>query len=175
MCPALRTFLCKTNFMKPILKNLILCMVVTTGMGSGQAQGREAAGPHQGADAASQSQGAQTAGLPRGMDAAPPTRLLRHVVLFQFNPGTPQDTITTIREAFEALPESIPGIQGFEWGLNNSPEGLNKGFTHCFLLTFHSEADRDAYLPHPKHKAFGDLLGPHLADVLVVDYWTGGE
>ncbi|MGE5945005.1 MAG: Dabb family protein, partial [Flavobacteriales bacterium] len=56
--------------------------------------------------------------------------------------------------------------------LNNSPEGLNKGFTHCFLVTFDSEEDRAVYLPHPAHKAFIDILSPHLDDVLVIDYWN---
>jgi len=99
-------------------------------------------------------------------------RLLRHVVLFSFREGTPPEKIAEIERTFEALPSKIAAIRGFEWGLNNSPENLNKGFTHCFTLTFASEEDRATYLPHPDHKAFGEVLGPHLADVLVVDYWT---
>ena len=74
--------------------------------------------------------------------------------------------------AFVALPSKIAEIKDFEWGLNNSPEGLDKGFTHCFFLTFDSEEGRAVYLPHPAHKAFGKVLGPHLEDVLVLDYWT---
>lgn len=99
-------------------------------------------------------------------------QVLRHVVLFKFRDGTPEEKIGEIEAAFSQLPEKIALIRSFEWGLNNSPEGLNKGFTHCFFLTFASEDDRDAYLPHPDHKAFGALLGPWLEDVLVVDYWT---
>ena len=75
-------------------------------------------------------------------------------------------------QAFVALPEKIPQIRAFEWGTNNSPEGLNKGLTHCFLLTFNSEEDREIYLPHPDHKAFGALLQDILEDVTVVDYWS---
>ena len=101
-----------------------------------------------------------------------PERLLRHVVLFSFKPDTPVDKIVEIETAFRELPSKIPEIKGFEWGTNNSPEGLDKGFTHCFFLTFHSEADRSTYLPHPDHKAFGALLKPFLENVLVVDYWT---
>jgi hypothetical protein len=56
--------------------------------------------------------------------------------------------------------------------MNNSPEHLNQGFTHCFFLTFKSEKDREVYLPHPAHKEFGRVLGPHLDKVLVIDYWT---
>ena len=53
-----------------------------------------------------------------------------------------------------------------------SVENLQQGFTHCFVVTFLSEADRTKYLPHPAHKEFGKILGPHLDKVLVVDYWT---
>lgn len=98
--------------------------------------------------------------------------LLRHVVLFKFKEGTSAEDIKKVENAFTALPSKISQIQGYEWGLNNSPEGLEKGFTHCFFLTFKSEEDRAAYLPHPDHKAFGAVLGPHLDDVLVIDYWT---
>jgi len=97
---------------------------------------------------------------------------LRHVVLFKFKEGTAAADIAKVEAAFTALPGKIPQIKGYEWGTNNSPEGLDKGFTHCFFLSFDSEEDRAIYLPHPDHKAFGDVLGPHLDDVLVVDYWT---
>jgi len=98
--------------------------------------------------------------------------VLRHVVLFKFKDGTSSGEIKKVATVFSALPSKIPEIKGYEWGLNNSPEGLEKGFTHCFFLTFNSEEDRAIYLPHPDHKAFGEVLGPHLDDVLVVDYWT---
>ena len=100
------------------------------------------------------------------------TKTLRHVVLFKFKEGTTAEERKGVEAAFAALPAKIPEIVAFEWGTNNSPEGLDKGFTHCFFLTFKSEADRDAYLPHPDHKTFGEIAGPHIEDVLVVDYWT---
>ncbi|MFN3784714.1 MAG: Dabb family protein [Spirosomataceae bacterium] len=99
-----------------------------------------------------------------------PTKL-RHVVLFKFKEGASATEIAKVEAAFKALPSKIKEIRDFEWGLNNSPEGLNQGFTHCYFLTFSSEADRAIYLPHPDHKAFGALLGPVLDKVLVVDYW----
>ena len=97
---------------------------------------------------------------------------LRHVVLFKFKESASAADIAAVEAAFAALPAKIPQIRGFEWGVNNSPEGLDKGFTHCFLLTFDSEEDREIYLPHPDHKAFGMALGPVLEDVHVLDYWT---
>jgi len=97
---------------------------------------------------------------------------LRHVVLFKFKDSATTEDIKNVEAAFNGLPGKISQIKSIEWGLNNSPEGLNKGFTHCFFLTFDSEEDRAVYLPHPDHKAFGKLLEPLLDDVLVVDYWA---
>ena len=98
--------------------------------------------------------------------------MLRHVVLFKFKDSASPDDIKKVEDAFRQLPSKIKQIKGYEWGTNNSPEGLSQGLTHCFLLTFESEADRAIYLPHPDHKAFGKLLGPYLDKVTVVDYWT---
>lgn len=98
--------------------------------------------------------------------------VLRHVVLFKFKDGTTPEQVNKIEQAFAALPNKIKGIVRLEWGTDVSPEGKAQGFTHCFLLTFRSEADRDAYLPHPAHKEFGSIVGPHLDKVCVVDYWT---
>lgn len=100
-------------------------------------------------------------------------KVLRHVVLFKFKDNTSKEDIKKVEDAFRALPSQIKEIKDFEFGTNNSPEGLDQGFTHCFFLTFKSEADRAVYLPHPAHKAFGKVLGPHLDKVLVVDYWVG--
>ena len=99
-------------------------------------------------------------------------RVLRHVVAFKFRDGASPAKIKEVENAFRALKEKIPAIASLEWGTNNSPEKMNKGFTHCFILTFRSEKDRDIYLPHPDHQAFGKILGPVMADAFVIDYWT---
>lgn len=102
-----------------------------------------------------------------------PNPKLRHVVLFSFKASSSSSEIKMIEDAFRALPSKISEIKGFEWGLNNSPENLHQGFTHCFLVTFDSEKAREDYLPHPAHKEFVAILGPHLERVLVFDYWAG--
>jgi hypothetical protein len=95
---------------------------------------------------------------------------VRHVVLLKFKDGTAEADVKKVEDAFRALREKIPEVRRLEWGTNVSPEKLNQGFTHCFFLTFRSEKDRDAYLEHKEHKAFGGVLRPHLDKVLVVDY-----
>ncbi|MEZ6123210.1 MAG: Dabb family protein [Planctomycetaceae bacterium] len=101
-------------------------------------------------------------------DAKP---VLRHAVFFSFKDESSAADVRKVVDAFRALPSKIDAIRDFSWGVNNSPEGLNDGFTHCFLLTFADEAGRAAYLPHPAHKEFGNVLRPHMKDVFVVDYW----
>lgn len=105
-------------------------------------------------------------------DAPAKDAKLRHVVAFKFKDTVPKEKIKEVEEAFRALKGLISEIVSYEWGTNNSPEKLDKGFTHGFILTFRSEKDRDAYLVHPEHKKFGALVGPVLADVFVIDFWA---
>ena len=100
------------------------------------------------------------------------SRKLQHVVCFKFNADATTDQIRKVEKAFVALKKKIPQIIALEWGINNSPEGLNKDFTHCFIVTFQDEKGRSAYLPHPEHKAFVSILKPILADVMVIDFWV---
>jgi len=102
----------------------------------------------------------------------PNQKMLRHVVLFKFKDSSSIEDIQSVESAFRNLKNEIPEIKGFEWGTNNSPEGLNDGFTHLFFVSFTSEEDRAVYLPHPKHKEFIEILKPHLDKALVVDYWA---
>ena len=103
------------------------------------------------------------------------SKRLRHVVLFQFKEETTSAQIQEVVDAFCALPGKIDVIRGFEWGTDVSVEGKADGFTHCFFLTFNSEADRDTYLPHPAHREFGTIVRPHVAKVQVFDYWAEGS
>lgn len=120
-------------------------------------------------------QQAPTPPAPPAAPAAPetPARELRHVVLFKFKDGLSADTIHSIETAFKNLKSQIPSIRHFEWGTNNSPEQLAQGFTHCFLVTFASEKDRDEYLPCAAHQAFVNTYAkPYVDKVCVVDFWA---
>ena len=97
---------------------------------------------------------------------------LQHVVSFKFKSSASSEDIKKVEDAFRALKEKIPQMVKLEWGTNVSKEKRDKGFTHCFIVTFKSEADLDTYIAHPDHKAFGKTLGPVLEDVFVIDFWT---
>ena len=99
-------------------------------------------------------------------------QVLRHAVFFSFKDGTSEADVQSVVDAFRALPAKIDSIVDLQSGVNNSPEGKDDGFTHCFLLTFDDEAGRAAYIPHPAHSGeFADILRPHMDKVFVIDYW----
>jgi hypothetical protein len=97
---------------------------------------------------------------------------LRHVVMFKFKETSSAADVKKVEDAFHGLKDKIKQINAYEWGTNNSPEGLDNGFTHIFFVTFNSEEDRAVYLPHPDHKAFVEVLKPHLDKDMVLDYWA---
>ena len=99
-------------------------------------------------------------------------KLLRHVVIFKFKDSSSEEDIKKVAETFAALYGKVPQVKAFEWGINNSPEHFNEGFTHCFILSFSSEKDLADYQLDPAHKAFQQVLKPHMDKVFVVDYWV---
>ncbi len=107
-----------------------------------------------------------------GAAAAQSSGHVRHVVVFKYKDTATPAQIEEITKAFAALAEKIPGIVAFEHSVNNSPENLNQGFTHVYMVTFVDAAARDAYLPHPEHQAFGKILRSSgiFEGAFVVDY-----
>ncbi len=98
--------------------------------------------------------------------------MLRHVVMFGWKPEVPADKVREIEDAFRALPAKIPQVAAFEWGTDVSVQGFSRGFTHCFVVSFASEADRDGYQAHPDHQAFIALSRPNVAQLLTFDYFA---
>jgi len=103
-------------------------------------------------------------------DYNPHMGMYRHVVIFKFKDDATRQQVLEIENAFRQLTHEIDTIRAFEWGTNVSPENLADGFTHCFLVTFDSQAGLETYLPHPAHERFVKMLRPHLDKALVVDY-----
>ena len=95
---------------------------------------------------------------------------IRHVVHFKFKKEATPVQIEKVTEEFAALKKKIAEVDSLAWGPNSSSEGLDKGFTHCWIVSFKTAKDRDAYLVHPAHKAFVEILLPILDEAIVVDF-----
>jgi hypothetical protein len=99
---------------------------------------------------------------------------VKHCVLLRFKPTTSPAKAQEIFDALASLQSKIPGILDFSGGPYSSQEGLHKGFTHGFVMTFQDEASRDTYLPHPEHEVVKSLvlseLDGGLDGVVAFDY-----
>ena len=95
-------------------------------------------------------------------------KMLKHIVLFNFDDDLPAQQIKEIEDAFIALPSQIAEIKTFEWGTEIYSD---RNFSHCFVLGFESEEDLNAYIVHPAHTNFAEMVSGKTKSVSVVDYW----
>ena len=96
--------------------------------------------------------------------------MIRHILLIKFKPSADIEQINLLKELFLSMPYKIEGVVSVEWGINDSPENKNQGFSHSVLMTFSNDAGRQEYLPHPEHQALKEVFRPILDDIIVFDY-----
>lgn len=102
--------------------------------------------------------------------AAMEASMIRHILLIKFKDSAKRPQIDELQAFFDAMPNKVDGVVSVEWGINDSPEHKNKGYTHSVLMTFSDEKGRQNYLPHPEHEALKDIFIPLLEDIVVFDY-----
>ncbi len=95
---------------------------------------------------------------------------VKHIALFKFKEGTAQEQIDQALDQLLELSESIDGIEDYVGGVNNSPEGLNQGFTHGFVMTFKDAPARDAYLTHLDHERVKKAVLPSIESIVIFDF-----
>lgn len=101
--------------------------------------------------------------------------MITHIVLLKISENDDKlKIIQLIKKLAELQNTSIPQIKNFGFGENNSPEGLNRGYTHCFTMQFLNTSDRDIYLLHKDHTDIATelckLLENGINSFLVIDY-----
>jgi hypothetical protein len=98
--------------------------------------------------------------------------IVKHVLILKLSTEMSSDLFHEVISSFRNLSNTIENILSFEYGMNNSPEGLDQGMTHVITLTFANTKARDAYLIHPDHVKFATWLGSLniVESLIVVDY-----
>ena len=100
--------------------------------------------------------------------------MITHMVLLRIRKDVPKAKVEAVFTALAGLQQRIPGIRSFSGGAYSSPEGLQRGFTHGFCMTFSDAAARDTYLPHPEHEKVKEMvlgvLDGGLDGVIAFDY-----
>ena len=95
---------------------------------------------------------------------------VKHIALFKFKEGVAQEQIDQAFDQLLELSESIEGIEDYVSGMNNSPENLNQGYTHGFVMTFTDVAARDAYIAHPDHERVKTGVLPNIETIVIFDF-----
>jgi len=99
--------------------------------------------------------------------------MIRHIVLTRFKETTPISTIERIYTGLNDLTERLPGARSFAGGPSQSPEDLERGYTHAFTIDFDSWEDLDGYARNPVHQALGAQIKDNaeggMEGILVLD------
>ena len=95
---------------------------------------------------------------------------VQHMVMVKFKPDVSNEKAMELLNSVFALKDIIPGITHCAGGPYSSPEGMNRGYTHGFVMTFDSAEARDVYLPHPEHEKVKEGIFPHLDEAVAFDF-----
>ncbi|KAJ5616953.1 Dimeric alpha-beta barrel [Penicillium hordei] len=103
---------------------------------------------------------------------------ITHIVLFQFKSEVAAEVVQDACERMLALKNNCvhptsqqPYIKSASGGKDNSPEGIQNGITHAFVVEFANSADRDYYVQSdPSHLAFVKTLDGLIEKAQVIDF-----
>ena len=84
--------------------------------------------------------------------------MITHCVFIRYAASTDTLARERIYLALHALKPRIPGLLDIVVAPNTSPEGLDKGFSEGFVVTFADAAARDAYLVDEEHRKVGGMI-----------------
>jgi len=104
--------------------------------------------------------------------------MIRHIVLTRFKPEMTEDDIADIYAGLSALTDTLQGARGFTGGRSASPERIERGYKHGFVIDFDGWEDLKANADHPEHRALGARIVENaeggIDGVLVLDLEVPG-
>ncbi|MFK7877879.1 MAG: Dabb family protein [Paracoccaceae bacterium] len=84
--------------------------------------------------------------------------MIRHIVLTKFKPDVSEEKIAQIYAGLSALAENLAGAQNFTGGRSQSPEQIERGYLHGFVIDFDGWDALKTYADDPEHQALGAQL-----------------
>ncbi|MEC7964819.1 MAG: Dabb family protein [Pseudomonadota bacterium] len=84
--------------------------------------------------------------------------MIRHIVLINFRAEVSEQEISQMFSALPVLQDFLPGMGAITAGRSDSPEQMERGYMHGFVVDFDSWQSLQAYQDHPKHQALGAKL-----------------
>ena len=84
--------------------------------------------------------------------------MIRHIVLTKFKPETSEDKVAEIYNGLAEVTAKLPGASNFAGGRSESPEQIERGYMHGFVVDFDDWHALRAYSENKEHKALGAQL-----------------
>ncbi len=84
--------------------------------------------------------------------------MIRHIVLTKFRPEVTEEKVSEIYDGLAELSKSLPGASGFTGGRSQSPEQIERGYMHGFVIDFDDWEALETYQNNETHKMLGGQL-----------------
>lgn len=84
--------------------------------------------------------------------------MISHCVFIRYRADVNDGNRDDIYTALHALKPRIPGLISIKVAPNSSPEGLDKGFSEGFIVSFNDARARDQYLADEEHAKVGAMI-----------------
>lgn len=84
--------------------------------------------------------------------------MIRHIVLLRFQPDVSEVKIADLFAELHRINGKVPGLLAITSGKSESPEQMERGYMHGFIVDFTDWAALHAYQDHPEHQLLGAKL-----------------
>lgn len=84
--------------------------------------------------------------------------MIRHIVLIKFNTDMADSHISALFDELHQIKEKLPGLIAITAGRSESPEQMERGYMHGFVVDFTDWNGLQAYQDHPDHQKLGAKL-----------------
>lgn len=84
--------------------------------------------------------------------------MIRHIVLIRFKEDVSPATIADIFHELAAIKDKLSGVLSITSGKSESPEKIERGYLHGFVVDFVDWVALEAYQNHPDHRRVGGRL-----------------
>lgn len=84
--------------------------------------------------------------------------MIRHILLVKAQGGSAAGRLESAFQQIGLVADRLPGVLSFAHGLSNSPEQLERGYTHGLVIDFTDAHALHRYAVDPQHIAAGALI-----------------
>lgn len=84
--------------------------------------------------------------------------MIRHIVLIRFRADVTEGQIAALFAELHDIKGKLPGLRDITSGKSESPEQMERGYMHGFVVDFDDWDALQAYQDHPEHQVVGAKL-----------------